>query len=234
MTKLKCIALFLAALCSASAMADENVRDGRPCLGGVCVGDEISTLAGIKWEPALYDHKPIASFKFSDSSIKSLLINFAPSAATAVAAAAPYVQFNVFDSKGIPKLAKIKGFCGPRLFTGLEGTFISDSGHTTRVFINYVPGVDPSSQSLLVERIDRVFMSSEYTSEQMSELSRQLEERYRGVKKGASQTEPTWSFEGNAFGKNPILSLMAPHGDAGQISNQLKKYPGCGKPLKID
>lgn len=229
MDNLKCIALFIcAAVFSAAAMAEDYVRDGRPCLSGICVGDEISTLAGIKWQAASFQGKPI-SLKTTNADVKSLLNNFAPSAAAAVAAAAPYLLFNVFDGQAIPKLANVKGFCNPH---GLTGTFISDSGHNTEVEINVVPGADPSSQSLQVIRIVRIFPSSGYTSAQMSELSKQLEERYRGVRKGSPRgTEPAWSFD-TVFGY--MLILWAPIVYGTQVGDQLMAYPGCGKSLKID
>lgn len=234
MAKLKCFILFLyAAVFSATAMADDNVRDGRPCLSGICVGDEVSTLSGIKWQPASFMGKPIISLKMSDAkeNLKSQLEKFAPNSAAAVTAAAPYLRFNSFDSQAIPKLAKITGFCRREL-VGMVGTFISDSGHQTTVYINVVPGVEPSSQSLRVTQIERTF-PREYTSEQMSALSKQLEERYREVKKArpfASVTEPTWQF----VGYERKLTLYAPIGDNVHIRDQLMKYPGCGKSLKID
>lgn len=238
MVKLKCITLFLyAAVFSAAVMADDNVRDGRPCLGGVCIGDEISTLAGIKWQTALYSGKPITSLKINDASVKNLLVHFAPSAAATAKAAAPYLMFNVFDAQAIPKLAKVKGFCDETMYPfGMRGNFISDSGHNTEVVIFVVTGADSSNQSLQVTDIERIF-PKEYTREQINELSKQLEERYRGVKKisgmgGSTLTEPTWEFD--IYARK--LKLRAPGNSysTGKTNDQLKKYPGCGKSLKID
>lgn len=231
MAKLKCLILFLyTVVFSAAAMADDNVRDGRPCLSGTCVGDEISTLTGIKWQPAAnIMGMPIKSNDQVD--VKSLLKKFAPSAATEVTAAAPYLMYSGFDGQAIPKLAKVTGFC-ERSLLGLVGNFISDSGHKTRVYVNVVPGAAPSTQSLRVTQIERAF-PAEYTREQINELTKQLEERYRGVKKThpwPSATEPTWQF----VSYQRKLTLYAPIGDNVHIRDQLMKYPGCGKSLKID
>lgn len=238
MAKLKCFTLFLyAAVFSAAAMANDNVRDGHPCLSGICIGDEISTLGGIKWQTALYSGKPITSLKMNNVAVKELLVNFAPSAATAVAAAAPYLLFNVFDGQAIPKLAKVKGFCKNTMSPfGISGNFISDSGHNTEVVINVVPGADPSNQSLRVTYIKRVF-PSEYTREQINELSKQLEERYQGAKKisgmgGATLTEPTWEFD--IYARKLELNAPGNSYNNGKTNDQLKKYPGCEKSLKID
>lgn len=229
MVKLKCITLLLyAAVFSASAMADDNVRDGRPCLSGVCVGDEISTLAGIKWQTARDINGTPVPLRMDDAEVKNLLKNFAPSAANVVVAAAPYLRYHLFDGKVIPTLAKLKGVCKP---LDLKGTFISDSGYKTEVDVNVVPGADPSSQSLRVQSISRIFPQSGYTSAQKNDLVKQLEERYRGVKRrGPSDTEPTWSFDVDR------LTLLAPIPmlSRGQVNDQLMAYPGCGKSLKID
>lgn len=232
MAKLKCFTLFLyATVFSAAAMAEDYVRDGRPCLSGICVGDEILTLTGIKWQPATNIlGVPIKSNDQVD--MKSLLKKFAPSAATEVAAAAPYLMYSGFDGQAIQKLAKVTGFC-ERNVVGLVGKFMSDSGHKTQVYVNVVPGADPSTQSLRVTQIERTF-PAEYTREQINELSKQLEERYRGVKKThpwPSVTEPTWEFVVSFERK---LALYAPMGDSRHIRDQLLKYPGCGKSLKID
>lgn len=229
MAKLKCITLFLcAAVFSVAAMAEDYVRNGRPCLSGICVGDEISTLSGVKWQPASFFGRPIKSNDKVD--IKKLLKRFAPNSAAAVTAAAPYLMFSGFDGQAIPKLAKVTGFC-ERDFYDMVGIFISTSGHKTTVYVNVVPGDAPSNQSLRVQQIQRTF-PGEYTSEQISELSKQLGERYQEVKEApfASDSEPTWHF----VGYERKLTLYAPMGDKAHIRDQLMKYPGCGKSLKID
>lgn len=241
MTELKCLALFLSvSIFSCAAIAEDNIRNGNPCLSGICVGDEISTLTGIKWKTATFDalNKPIIALKMTDANIKRLLDDFAPSAAASVMDAAPYLHFKMFDSQGIPKLAKVKGFCQKPSIVGLSGSFVSDSGHETTVFVNVVPGTDPSSQALRITQIQRTF-PKEYTSAQISELSKQLEERYREIRNkrknlnpydNTSATEPFWEF----VTYERKLSLYAPLGKFGQVDDQLKQYPGCGKSLKID
>jgi hypothetical protein len=154
------------------------------------------------------------------------LEDFAPSSAADVAAAAPYLRFKSFDSQGIRKLAKVTGFCKP---FQLKGSFISDSGHETRVTLSVVPGSEPSSQSLRVKFIARTF-AGRYTNEQMDELSKQLEARYHSVNQGNGfnfETVPTWRFVGNT------LELYSAS-DALDQGDQLRQYPGCVSSLKID
>jgi hypothetical protein len=228
-----------ASILSFTANAEDSIRNGNPCLNGVCIGDEISTLtaSGVKWQPP----QPMGvggktiPLKINDSDLKGVLQDFSPTETTAVTAAAPYLKWNAFDSQGIIKLAKVTGFCN-RGF-GVVGTFISESGHKTFVTANVVPGADPSSQSIRVTLIERSF-PREYTRDQLNELSKQLAERYAGIKKVSSRmfahsagTLPSWAFEVSSETK---LSLMAPSDSFLKINDQLKKYPGCGKSLKID
>ncbi len=240
MTKFKYIfACIYAAVLSFSANAEDSIRNGNPCLSGICIGDEISTLAesGIKWQPPQQmgvGGKTIP-LKINYADLKDVLQNFSSTAATAVTAAAPYLKWNAFDSQGIVKLAKVTGFC--RRGLGVVGTFISESGHKTFVTANVVPGTDPSNQYIRVTLIERTF-PREYTRDQLNELSKQLAERYTGIKKVSSRmlaysagALPSWAFSVSFETK---LSLMAPSDDFMKINDQLRQYPGCGKSLKID
>jgi hypothetical protein len=244
MSKLQsCVLLLCAAIFSGFAMAEDYVRDGRPCLSGICVGDEITALSKIKWQPASYHGKPITSMTLRIKDVENNVVkHFSPNAAEAARDAALYLGTDSFDGKAIPKLVRIKGFCERMISRGMFanddgmgmlGIFTSESGHKTSVSINVVPGIDPASQSLRVIEIKRLF-PREYTQEQMTELTSQLEERYSGVQKtqygGPSQTEATWYFNR----ERRMLILWAPTGDAEQISAQLRQYPGCTKNLKID
>ena len=170
--------------------------------------------------------------KVKEDDLKSLLSKFAPSAAAEVKAAAQYLYYRTFDSQSIPKLAMVKGFCSPLGSIPLTGTFISDSGHKTQVFVDVVPGADPSIQSLRVNRIQRTY-SGNYTQEQISNLSRQLEERYQGVTikpTFGGVPDPSWNFD--IF--NRKLNLFAPFDKRNINFDRFMAYPGCGKPLKID
>lgn len=230
---MKQIALFLfSAVLSAAAIADDSVRDGQPCLNGICVGDDITALSKIKWDTvtSMIGNKPVKSFKIRDASLKELMQNFAPDAASAVKEAAPYLLQKGFDSEAIPKLSRIKGFCQP-IDLDLTGHFKSDSGFPTRVIVNVEPGGTAAEQSLRVKFIIRRY-PQEFTTAQIRELAEQLKARYAGVKAStfADSNVPTWKFD--EF--NRELWLMAPVGNRVQKRDLLKQYPGCGKSLKID
>ena len=230
---MKRIVLFLlSAGLSAALFADDSVRDGRPCLSGICVGDDLSALSEIKWDivKSMIGNKPVKSFKIRDASLKELTQNFAPETASAVKEAAPYLLEKGFDCEAIPKLSNIKGFCQP-VDLDLVGHFKSDSGFPTRVNVNVEPGSSATEQSLRVKFIIRHY-PQEHTTTQIRELAAQLKERYAGVKASTfpDQNVPTWKFD--EF--NRELWLMAPVGNRSQKRDLLKQYPGCGKSVKID
>lgn len=270
MKNLYFIVMFLCtAIIPSAALADDNVHDGRPCLSGVCVGDEISALSKVKWLPPSVFGQPI-SLKINDAQIKILQKHFAPSAAAVVRAAAPYLNIDSFDNKAIPRLAKVKGICEPfnhqhymyippdapfalgggkpvkepsfadqvageYILTDMnrmEGYFLSESGHRTKVVVALALGKDPAWQSLRVASIQR-FFPNEYTNDQMVELSKQLKERYQGVAQvngnWPSPTEPNWSLEGKVLTLNAATVKYTT-----QAGDHLKQYPGCSKSLKVD
>lgn len=264
----QCIFILYFVLFSGYVFADENVQDGRPCLSGICVGDEISTLAKIKWLPATYERKPI-SLKLKDAEMSNLLKHFAANSNSAVRVAAPYLWAESFDNNALSKVGKVKGFCEQfsnsnrilflpdskfDLTTGkqivppaltdslsmeyiltdlyqMEGFFNSESGHRTKVLVSLALGQDPANQTLRVQSISRSF-PNEYTTIQMEEIFKQLNERYKDVKFSkfdVSNSVPTWNFHGRKLTLNaPIQKFSLPTID------HLRKYPGCTKSSKID
>jgi hypothetical protein len=210
-------------------MAEENVRDGRPCLNGICVGDEISKLSGIKWAQATFNGRPISTMKMDNDKayVEKLLEDFAPSSAPAVAAAQRYLRFGLFDTQGINKLSKVTGFCKPRVLD-FSGVYYSDRGYETKVTVNVFAGEEPSSQVLRVRSITRLY-SGNHTKEEMNELYNEFKERYKAAKLAESQldTEPTWDF---GWGRLELKLNRNHLNDA----DKLKHYPGCTKSLSVD
>lgn len=222
------IAVVLLAFSSLSH-AETFVKDGNPCIGGVCVSDDIAAIKGVKWEQAKMLDKPIATMKVSKSDVDGLLHKLAPQPRTVVAAAAPFIVFAGFDSDGITKLSRVKGFCAP-IPLGVTGSFRSESGYLTRVIANVEPSVDGSTQALRVTMIIRKF-PNELTSRQVAELNKLLKERYSAVATfGRDIRKPAWEFRDTVR----ELWLYAPLGDDVRKQDLLRSYPGCGKKMKID
>lgn len=216
-------------LTTASLAFAQDVKDGRPCVSGICIGDDISALSGVKWDTATMFRQPVKLGRLSESDQKRLTERFAPASKAAVIAAAPYLQFERFDNEAIPKLAKVVGYCS-RLPTPLSGEFKSESGYLTTVAVNVVPGEHPAEQALRVEYIKRVF-PERLTKAQLNELEGQLAARYAGVKRGVDGKVSSWDFK--TYTRELTLQRAYDKRIA-QAGDLLKGYPGCGTALKLD
>ncbi len=226
MTLKKAITLVCMMAATLPASAEEFVKAGQPCLSDVCVGDDMSSFAKIKWDVAgaTFGGKPASARKPDDKQLKELTDKFAPTSATAARDAANYLVFGAFDSEGLPKIAKVGGFCEPM---DLAGTFKSPEGHLTRVRISSEPGNGPSVQGWRVKSIIRRF-PKDMTAAQTQELAAQLKQRYASVKQTSSQSDlkvPTWKFDESRH----ELTLSAPFGSVSKKKEQLRQYPGCAK-----
>lgn len=208
------------------AAAEEFVKNWQPCMSGVCIGDELSSLSKIKWDVtgARFGAKPASAMKLDDAKMKTLTDKFAPASAAAVRDVAGYLALGMFDQEALPKIAKLNGFCEPVEFAG---TFKSPEGHLTRVEINGEPGATPSAQSWRVRSILRRF-PKDMTAAQTQELLAQLKQRYASVKQTTNQSDlkvPTWKFDET----RRELTLYAPFGSRSEKKAQLKQFPGCAK-----
>ncbi len=226
------LAALLLATSASGAAAEDHIKDGRPCLSGICVGDDVSTLSAVDWDEAMsLTGTPVKSAKVSPDMVRQLTARFTPAAKEAVEAAAPYLVGLKFDGGAIDKLAKVEGFCDPML-RPMEGTFKSESGFPTKVLLDVEPGEGGATQALRVTSISRKF-PLEFTADQLKELDQQLRSRYGAVKValGAGDAKvPSWRF-------NPStreLTLWATTTPSMKETSLLRQFPGCGKALKID
>lgn len=201
----------------------EFVKNGMPCLNGICIGDEISSLSKIKWNPSVSKYR-----KATNLELQERMKNFAPGANdNSTIEAANHYFFYSFDNDGIPKLAKLKGYCTPlRTF----GIFKSDSGFETTVTAFVIPVIYPAIPKLRVVMIKRTYPEV-YTAAQISELTSQFKQRYASVQDESKQrnsiADASWLFSGRK------LELKG-FGLSSGKDDQFKQYPGCGKTLKID
>ena len=223
----KAISLVCLIAATLPAAAEDFVKNGQPCLNDVCIGDEISSLAKVKWDTAgvAFGGKRASAMKPDEKKVKELTDKFAPSSAAAVRDVANYMVFGAFDNDSIPKLAKVSGFCVPQTMTG---TFKSAEGHVTRVEISSEPGNAPAAQSWRVRSILRRF-PKDLTPAQTQDLVTQFKQRYASVKQTSNQSDlkvPTWKFEED----RRELILFAPFGSGRKRKEQLRQYPGCAKP----
>jgi len=223
---MKLLLAFALSACSLTAAAADDVRNGQPCLGGVCIGDDLASLAHVQWDEAQSFRKKVSAVPVPPAALARLAKNVAPASQDALKDAAPYLMTSTFDGPAIPRLAKVKSFCRP--VDHLVGTFRSESGYPTRVFV----AIDPrgGEQAFRVRSIVRTYPDS-LTSAQLGELEQQLAARYAGVRKASADTKAsTWNF-------NPHkreLQLQSAVVPPSRLADELKRTPGCGAAAKLD
>jgi hypothetical protein len=218
--KMKCVmacVVLSIGLFAGTAMANEYVRNGMPCLNGICVGDDISTLSHIKWNPAKKWVFPI-----NKQNLQTIEESFVPEARAAAEEVYSYLMNatsdDTFDNALIPKLSKIKGFCKQQR---VRGSFTSASGFRTTVLVEVI-AESPDKQAWKVTHIFRKYPAESYTSAQQKELREQFKANYSSVKKPAY-----W-----AFGSGTLE--LAGSFNISETIDFLKQYPGCGKAVSID
>ncbi|WP_028101418.1 hypothetical protein [Pseudoduganella violaceinigra] len=220
----------------ADSPSNEYVKNGMPCINGICIGDDIATLGKVKWDVSYYVNYAngpklqVRNLKLDDEGVRVYTRGLVAGANSkdALRAAAPYLMQRSFDSDGIPKLTHLKGFCtSPNVY----GRYKSENGFDTTVLAILLPDGDTLQQSFRVMSITRSYPAT-YTREQVQELERQFEQRYAGVHRYAPKNsqdkaiQPFWNIAGREFSLNGTA--------VGDIQNQMKKYPGCGQELKLD
>lgn len=215
--------------------ASEFVKNGKPCLGGICIGDDISSLGKIKWDEAVMFNSGTwtraITIRPEGQSFNSFAKKFAANENTTetLKKAYPYLTSKTFDNDGIPKLAKVKGYCA---YTSVSGHFKSESGFRTDVEVEVVPGENPAQQAFRVITIGREYPVANYTRDQLKEIASQFRTRYKGVQEGVDvihKPDVIWRMDANI-----LLLADQVHGNYRSDDNY-KRFPGCTQlSLKLD
>ena len=173
----KVIAVALS-LCAthASSMGQELEKNGLPCVAELCIGDGITELSKIHWNPAQGSYKVnnkvqlTLDKKISDDDQRALKATY-PIAGDA----APFLQEHTFDNTALPLLSRVAAACQTN---ELIGTYGSGGESPTRVGISLTPSItDPSRQTWTVTTIVREFPSA-VTNEDRAEINKLLTQRY--------------------------------------------------------
>lgn len=207
-----------------------DIRNGNPCLGGVCVDDDLTTLGHIKWQKASqrFFRTPIEHYKKSYDPKKHIGL-FAPQSVAIIAAAGPYIDAQAFDTEGIAKLGKVKGFCQGHV--ALEGQFLSENGLVTNVSARVITANNGQAQSIRVVQITRYY-PNETTQAQRQQLKDALMARYATVSQnvllGSMPNRSAWKFDGTE------LNLYSGYSSLQEKKDAFLRYPGCSRPVSID
>jgi hypothetical protein len=214
-----------------------TMKDGLPCLSGICLGDDVRALGPIKWEEMRLtkNQVPPRAQKLTPLELDRAKSAIAPQPEATVRAIGPYLLAGAFDAYAIEQLKKVPAVCW---HTNLDGIFFSESGYQT--FVRITPrAVDARTQVLEVTLIKRVFTGVD-TSSQQEALSADLEKRYgafarsRDDRRLASYTmtdaeiareKSYWHFN-TSYTPELVLAMNRPEYDEAS-ERKLRELPGC-------
>lgn len=214
-----------------------TMKDGLPCLSGICLGDDLRALPPIRWEEMRLtkNQVPLRTQKLTPLEFERAKTAVAPQPEATVRAVGPYLLAGAFDAYAIEQLRKVPAVCWQ---TNLDGMFISDSGYQT--FVRVTPrAVDARTQVLEVTLIKRVFRGIDSSSQQEA-LAADLEKRYGAIARSkddrrlASYTMTAeeiarersyWHFN-TSYSPELVLAMNRPDYDEAS-ERKLRELPGC-------
>lgn len=112
------------------------VKNGMPCMDGICIGDPVSKFAHIKWDKVKkHDFKvEIFGYKSAKDELNDLKSHFAPSKREFIEKISSYLITNKFDSAGLVDLSKLSGIC-ERFHGSSKSLDLVDASNTSELSI---------------------------------------------------------------------------------------------------
>jgi len=233
-TMLLCAAALIGFL-PLAASAEEYVKDGNPCLGGVCVGDDMMTHIGVKWIPAPRNGSQIAGARKDLADEKQRAKIIAPQPADVIRDAAPYLADMMFDvdAKGLTALSKVKGYCTSKT---IWGTFLSESGYPTKVEAQLTPSADGKVQTFVVTTITRGYPVM--TDAQAEHLFEELKKHYATIRYDDYYDirTPKWKFNAGGGGTGWLQLQAVPKNSLVEMKERelFLHYPGCTQAVNMN
>lgn len=203
------------------------IRDGKPCVEEVCVGDDAMALRHLGWQTAVIPgtENPLIGAGVSDRHLERLraVLRGDQGARRAVA---PYWITQQIDAVGLGALSGIRAVCEyPGVSHRLRGIYLSREKFRTVVGFDPVASHDGRTLHFVVASIHQ-YVDGSPTSARLTALGEQFAVRYAGLPKYARATEAAAAWFPAATG-GPHLRLLAPFGDSMKLEANLRKHPEC-------
>jgi PI31 proteasome regulator N-terminal len=210
---------------------NEFIKNGLPCLSGVCIGDDITQIKGINW---LSQHPVIKKdFRQANAGEVNLLRGAFKAPDSTLQQIANSIVAGTFDSNGIASLTKVQASCDKLFVLNTIAHFKSQSGHLTQVLFQPTANSNTSEQVFRVTNINRAFEDA-VTEKQKQDLSNALASSYKSVIE-------TYKFAYSKQGEYPNvlinisnmrgkleLNLMEQTNVSLSRVDRLKQNPSCG------
>lgn len=210
------------------AAAQQYEKNGRACVGDLCLGDGLDALSGVTWDTALStsDKQPSRTRSTGRGETNRVTKRYRGSVAGIIG----YLADGRFDNGALAGMAKITAACETQT---MQGTFTTASGNPTTVLVSMqsVPG-NPAAHQWVIRRITRKVPAA--TGAAIDSAKASLEQRYsaftsRNRAPGGDMLQMN-SFSGFQY----TLSAPSVPNEAGL----LKQHPACGGngggPVSID
>ena len=191
------------------------IEGGMPCVGEVCVADDLVDLLDLPWEegaPAMPPAPPASvPFVGDDETLRTV---------------GEYWAGRVFDSVGLHALAEVDAVCQDLgVWRRPRARFIADDGWRTTVSFEPVLSEDGHSPRFRVATITQ-FPPETATPAEVDAFAQRVAERYAGLPRFPSATSPGVRWR-SVSPQGPNLKLFAPIGDASRRSIELRRHPLC-------
>lgn len=198
------------------ALAEEPL----PCVGEVCLGDDVSRLGSIAWTSA------------SDAAARPITARQMQRLETIYRGRyddmAPYLLRGAFDKRILGALGNIQAACRPH---DLIGQYLSEGGNPTRVTIRLLPD-EAGRQTWRVVAIHREF--PEATSRrQQEEVRQKLETRYGRYDMHRRSPQPGEASYLYAWIGRPTMLLTLTLPPPSVMEDRHAKHPLCGKAPRL-
>lgn len=219
--------LLLLGLAGGALAQHAFIKDGLPCLDGICVGDDAANLGQVSWQKALSPATGIAlsrsraSQRYLDRLRKTLRGD-----EQAIRTLAPYWYWHLLDGDGIRALAGIDAVCEPIGVAGRLKAAVADGPAGSRTVVSFEP-VAPragAAPHFVVASIVRYLPSDD--SARLRVMADETARRYGGLPQYASATLPGVAWVPRSA-RGPHLKLLAPFGDPLERDARLRADPLC-------
>lgn len=216
----------LAAGSTAPLVAQPTAEPSRRlCIDEVCIGDDVVTLDGIRWDEVMHPSTklPLADATLSPDA-RRLVARQLRGDPAALDAVGPYWIVGTFGPAGMRALASVTHVCDSLTVAGrMRASFSDRQGN--QVTVRFAPVIGPDQRHRFeVESISETFGEVDPSSQRA--LERELHEQYGAYPPYASRDSAAVQIS-RSIDHRVVLKLMAAFGDPIKEARDLRSQPGC-------
>lgn len=213
------------------AADSEFIKNGIPCLSGVCIGDDVTKIRGVAW---LARHPVLKrDLRQASAGEVNLLRPILKASDDVLLQIATAIVAGTFDASAISSLAKVNASCDKLFVLSVVAYFKSESGHVTQVIFQPTANENTTEQVFRITNINRTFEDA-VTAKQKQDLQSALVSKYKSVidtyNLAYSRQGEYPSVQINLGNMRGMLELNLAESTNVSIprTDRLKQHPVCG------